>query len=106
MTTGAVLTVVAVVLALIVAGLFRLVAVLDSAELVLRRLVTEVRAARKAVAAAGDLVAVVERDADLGRAAFDRLEALKRPVRPTPNGARPVSLPLRPGPSPGREGPA
>ncbi len=78
MTSGAVLTVVAVVLALMIAGLFRLVAVLDSAELALRRLAGDVRAARKAVAAAGELAAAVERDAVHGRAAFDRLEELKR----------------------------
>jgi hypothetical protein len=77
MGSGAVLTVVALILAVVIAGLFRLVAVLDSAELTLRRLVADVRAARKAVDAAGALAAAVERDATQGRAALDRLEALK-----------------------------
>ena len=89
MRAGAVLTVVALILALIIAGLFRLVAVLDSAELTLRRLVGEVRATGKAVKAAGDLAAAVERDAASGRAALDRLEALKRPGG-APPAARPV----------------
>jgi len=102
MTTGAVLGLVALVLALIIAGLFRLVAVLDSAELTLRRLVAGVRAARRAVAAAGELAAAVERDATVGQAALDRLDELKR-ARPGSDGpagqggAGPVSLPLRPG---------
>jgi len=78
MTSGAVLTAVAVVLALMIAGLFRLVAVLDSAELALRRLAGDVRAARRAVAAAGELAAAVERDAAHGREALARLEELKR----------------------------
>jgi|GEM_PF-4091128 len=78
MSSGAVLTVVAVVLAVVIAGLFRLVAVLDSAELALRRLAGDVRAARKRLAAAGELAAAVERDAERGRAAFDRLEKLKQ----------------------------
>jgi len=99
-SSGAVLTVVAVVLTVLIAGLFRLLAVLDSAELGLRRLAADVRAARKAVGAASDLVAEVERDATLGRAALDRLEALKQPVPPEASGAGPVSLPERPGPAP------
>jgi len=78
MSSGAVLTVVAVVLAVVIAGLFRLVAALDSAELALRRLAGELRAARRAVAAAGELAAAVGRDAERGRAAFDRLERLRR----------------------------
>ena len=78
MSTGVVLTVVAVVLALVVAGLFRLVAVLDSAELRLRRLVAEVRGARKALRTAGELAVAVEHDAAQGRAALGRLEDLKR----------------------------
>jgi hypothetical protein len=90
MSTGALLTVVAVVLAVLIAVLFRLVAVLDSAELALRRLAGDVRAARKGVAAAGELAAVVERDAERGRVAFDRLEALKRR-----NGGRPPATPSR-----------
>jgi hypothetical protein len=102
MTSSALLAGVAVVLAVIIAGLFRLVALLDSAELALRRLVAELGAARKAVAAAGDLAAALERDATLGQAAFDRLQALKRSAPPESGGAGPVSLPLRPGPSPPR----
>jgi len=77
MGSGAVLTLVALILAVVIAGLFRLVAVLDSAELALRRLAAEIRAARKAVDAAGALAAAVERDATEGRAGLDRLEALK-----------------------------
>jgi hypothetical protein len=98
---GAVLTVVAVALAVVIAGLFRLLAVLDSAELTLRRLVAGVWAARRAVERASELAVAVERDAADGRAALDRLDELKR-SRPLPPGARgtgPVSLPLRPGPS-------
>ena len=106
MSSGAVLTVVAVVLAVLIAGLFRLLAVLDSAELGLRRLAADVRAARKAVGAAGDLAGEVERDATLGRAALDRLEALKRPGPPEAGGAGPVSLPERPGPAPQEGGQA
>ena len=100
MTTGAVLGLVALVLALIIAGLFRLVAVLDSAELALRRLAAELREARKAVVAAGELAATVERDAARGQVAFDRLAELKRPAPapgPGDRGAGPVSLPRRPG---------
>ena len=102
MSDGVVLGLVALTLALIVAGLFRLFAVLDSAELTLRRLVAEVWAARRAVATAGELAAAVERDAASGQAALDRLEALKRGRSPEPGGAGPISLPLRPGPSPRR----
>lgn len=83
MNTGVGLTLLAVTLALLIAGLFRLVAVFDSAELGLRRLVAEVRAARKAVAAAGELAVAVERDAGGGEAALGRLETLKRD-RPAP----------------------
>lgn len=72
------LTVVALALALVIGGLFRLVGVLDSAELRLRRLVAELRATRKALNTAGDLAAAVERDAAEGRAALDHLENLKR----------------------------
>lgn len=78
MSTGTVLVVVALALALVIAGVFRLVGVLDSAELTLRRLVAEIRASRKAVGAAGDLASAVERDATRGQAALDRLEDLKR----------------------------
>jgi hypothetical protein len=81
---GAVLTVVAMVLAVVIAGLFRLVAVLDSTELALRRLAGEVRAARRSMATAGELAAAVERDAASGRAALDRLEELKRGRQATP----------------------
>jgi hypothetical protein len=102
-SSGGVLALVAVVLAVVLAGLFRLVGVLDSAELALRRLAAELRAARKAVAAAGELAAAVERDAAQGQAAFDRLAELKHPPSgPGDRGAGPVSLPQRPGPtSPG-----
>jgi len=96
---GAVLTVVAVALALVIAGLFHLLGVLDSAELTLRRLVAEIRATHKDVGAAGELAAAVERDAACGRAALDRLEALKRPDPGTAGPAGPVALPRRPGPS-------
>jgi len=77
-SSGAVLTVVALALAVVIAGLFRLAAVLDSAELGLRRLAGEVRAARKTVAAAGEVAAAVERDAATGHAALHRLEELKK----------------------------
>jgi hypothetical protein len=79
-STGAVLTLVALALALalVIAGLFRLLGVLDSAELTLRRLVAEIRATRKDVGAAGELAAAVERDAAQGQAALDQLEGLKR----------------------------
>jgi hypothetical protein len=83
MSAVVVLTVAALAVALVIAGLFRLVAVLDSAELRLRRLVAEVRGARQAVGTAGELAAAVERDAAQGRAALDRLEDLKR-GRPGP----------------------
>jgi hypothetical protein len=83
MSTGAVLTVVAVVLAMVIVGLLRLVRALDSAELTLRRLVAELRASRKTMGAAGELAAAVERDAARGHAALDRLEDLKR-GRPEP----------------------
>lgn len=78
MSSGAVLTVVAVVLAIVIALLFRLVSVLDSAELAMRRLAADVRATRKAMVEAGDLAAVVERDAGLSQEALERLAALKR----------------------------
>ena len=81
MSEGAVLGLVALTLALIAASLFRLAAVLDSAELTLRRLVAGVWAARRAVDAARELATAVERDATTGRAALDRLEQLKRPGR-------------------------
>jgi hypothetical protein len=101
MSDGAVLTVVSLVLAVIIAGLFRLVSVLDAAEMTLRRLGGDVRAARKAVDAVGELVASVERDAAEGQAAFDRLEQIKRGAAGSDNegGTGPVSLPLRPRPS-------
>jgi hypothetical protein len=78
MSTGGMLTVVALALALVIGGLFRLVGVLDAAELRLRRLVAELRATRKELNTAGDLAAAVERDATEGRAALDHLENLKR----------------------------
>jgi hypothetical protein len=83
MSTGAALGVLALALAVVIAGLFRLLSVLDSAELTLRRLVAETRATRKSVGAAGELAAAVERDATQGHAALDRLEDLKR-GRPQP----------------------
>ena len=81
--------------------LFRLVGVLDAAELALRRLGGDVRAARKAVETAGELAAAVERDSAEGQAAFRRLEQLKRGDDGPADrgGAGPVSLPFRPGPS-------
>ena len=78
MSSGAVLTVAALAMALVILGLFRLVGVLDSAELTLRRLVAGVRAARKEVNAAGRLATAVERDAARGQAALERLDDLKR----------------------------
>jgi hypothetical protein len=82
-SSGAVLAVVAVALALVVLGLFRLLRILDFAELTLRRLAAGVRATRKDVAAAGELAASVERDAARGQVALGRLEDLKR-RRPPP----------------------
>ena len=102
MSDGAVLGLVALTLAVIIARLFRLARTLDDAELALRRLVAGVWAARRAVAEAGKLAAAVERDAASGQAALDRLATLKRGRSPEPGGAGPVSLPLRPGPSPRR----
>lgn len=84
MSTGIVLALAAMVLALIIAGLFRLLRVLDSAELSLRRLAAEIRATRKDVGAAGELAGAVERDAARGQAALGRLEDLKR-GRPRPS---------------------
>ena len=78
MSTGVVLTVVAVALALVIAGLFRLLGVLDSAELTLRRLVAGIRATRKDLGTANELAAAVERDAVQGREGLQRLEELKR----------------------------
>lgn len=78
MSSGAVLTAVALVLAALIALLFRLRAVLDSAELGLRRLAADVRSARKDVAAAGQLAAAVERDADRSQQALARLSQLGR----------------------------
>ncbi|MCA1843586.1 MAG: hypothetical protein LC792_10455, partial [Actinobacteria bacterium] len=83
MTGGALLTVVAMVLALVIAGLFRLVAVVDSTELALRRLAGEVRAARKTMATASELATAVERHAASGQAGLHRLEELKK-GRPAP----------------------
>ena len=81
MSSGAVLTVVAVVLASVIALLFRLVSVLDSAELSMRRLAADVRATRKAMVEAEDLAAAVERDAGLSQEALERLAALNRETR-------------------------
>jgi len=73
-----VLTVVAVVLAIAIGGLFRLRGLLDTAELTLRRLAADVRATRKDMATAGELAAAVERDAGRSQAALDRLRQLRR----------------------------
>jgi hypothetical protein len=81
MSSGAVLTVVAIALAIVIALLFRLVTVLDSAELSMRRLAAHVRAIRKAMVEAGELAAAVERDAGQSQEALDRLEQLKRGAR-------------------------
>lgn len=78
MSSGAVLTLVALALALVILGLFRLLRALDSAELTLRRLAAGTRAARKDLRTATELAASVERDAVRGHAALDRLEDLKR----------------------------
>jgi hypothetical protein len=78
LSDAAVLSVVAVALALVILGLFRLLGVLDSAELSLRRRAAEVRATRKDVDSATELAGTVERDATRGRAALGRLENLKR----------------------------
>lgn len=83
MNSGAVLTMVAVALALVILGLFRLLRALDSAELTLRRLAAGIRATRKDLRAAGELAASLERDAARGHAALGRLEDLKR-ERPRP----------------------
>ena len=95
MSSGALLTVVAVVLALAILGLFRLRGVLDSAELTLRRLAASVRATRREVAAASRLAAAVERDAARGQVALGRLEELKR-GRSAPNPAERRGDPPRP----------
>lgn len=78
MSSAAVLTMVALALALIILALFRLRRVLDSAELSLRRLAAGIRDTRRDVQAAGELASAVERDAAQGQAAFGRLEDLKR----------------------------
>jgi hypothetical protein len=81
MSSGVVLTLVAVALALVILGLIRLLGVLDSAELTLRRLAAGVRATRKDLGQASELAASVERDVARGQAALDRLEDLKRGKR-------------------------
>ncbi len=78
MSSGAVLTMVAVALALVILGLLRLLRALDSAELTLRRLAAGIRATRKDLRVAGELAASVERDAVRGQAGLDRLDDLKR----------------------------
>ena len=78
MSSAAVLTMVAVVLALVILGLLRLLRALDSAELTLRRLAAGIRTSRKDLRVASELAASVERDAVRGHAALDRLEDLKR----------------------------
>ena len=81
MSDTTVLSVVAVVLAVVIALLFRLVRLLDAAELSLRRLAADARAARKAIVEAGDLAAAVERDATRTHAGFLYLEDLKAKER-------------------------
>lgn len=78
MSSAAVLTIVAVVLALVILGLFRLRRALDSAELPLRRLAAGIRTTRKDLRVAAELAAAVERDAARGQAALDHLEHIKR----------------------------
>ena len=78
MSSGAVLMLVAVALALVILGLLRLLRALDSAELTLRRLAAEIRATRKDLRVASELAAAVERDAVRGQAGLDRLDDLKR----------------------------
>ena len=78
MSSAAVLTMVALALALVILGLFRLLRALDSAELTLRRLAGGIRTSRKDLRVASELAASVERDAARGQAALDRLENLKR----------------------------
>ena len=78
MSSAAVLTLVALSLALVILGLFRLLRALDSAELTLRRLAAGVRATRKDLSVASELAGSVERDAVRGQAALERLEDLKR----------------------------
>ena len=78
MSSGAVLTMVAVALALVILGLLRLLRALDSAELTLRRLAAGVRTTHKDLRVASELAAAVERDAVRGQAGLDRLDDLKR----------------------------
>jgi hypothetical protein len=77
-SSGAVLTMVAVALALVILGLIRLLRALDSAELTLRRLAAGIRTTRKDLRVASELAAAVERDAVRGQAGLDRLDDLKR----------------------------
>ena len=111
MPGDAVLVAVAVSLGLLVVALARLVAVLDEAEVVLRCLVTGVRAARRAAGGAVALAGDVGRRAGAGEEALGELAALKSPGAPAPAAGRltdvhgepvgPVSLVLRPHPVPG-----
>ena len=78
MSSGAVLTLVAVALALVILGLLRLLRALDSAELTLRRLAAGIRTTRKDLHVASELAASVERDAVRGQAGLNRLDDLKR----------------------------
>jgi hypothetical protein len=78
MSSGAVLTAVALSVALVILGLFLLRRVLDSAELTLRRLAAGIRDTRKHIAAASKLAAAVKRDSVRSQAALGRLEDLKR----------------------------
>jgi hypothetical protein len=77
-SSGTVLTVVALGLATVIALLFRLRTVLDSAELGLRRLAGDVRSARKDMTTAGELAAAVARDAGRSQEALDHLRQLRR----------------------------
>ncbi len=62
-------------------ALARLVAKLDETELALRRLVSDVRAVRRAVAGATDFAADVGRNVAAGEEALSNLEQLKRTGR-------------------------
>ena len=111
MPGDAALVAVAVCLGLLVVALARLVAVLDEAEVVLRCLVTAVRAARRAAGGAVALAGDVGRDAVAGEEALGALDALKSAGASPPAPGRltdvhgepvgPVSLVLRPHPVPG-----
>lgn len=73
------LVLVTVALVILVAGLYRLVSVLDQVELALRAMVTSIRALRRALRQAAALAQEVGRDASAGEAALGALEDLKEP---------------------------